>query len=69
MNIWERRAIARGQQERHIRQRIAGGVEAAACFVGALIWIVFIAHLLVVAALGFPSPYGDFVFQRKEGLL
>ena len=52
MNIWERRAIARGQQERHIRQRIAGGVEAVACFVGALIWIVFIAHLLVVAAVG-----------------
>ena len=52
MNIWERRAIARGQQERNIRQRIAGIVEAVACFVGALVWIVFVAHLLVVAAFG-----------------
>lgn len=52
MNIWERRAIARGQQERHIRQRIAGAIEAVACFVGAIVWIVFIAHLLVVAAFG-----------------
>ena len=52
MNIWERRAIARGRQERHIRQRIAGVVEAVACYIGALAWIVFIAHLFVVAALG-----------------
>nr|DAN14317.1 MAG TPA: hypothetical protein [Caudoviricetes sp.] len=52
MNIWERRAIARGRQERHIRKRIAVVVEAVACFIGALAWIVFIAHLFVVAALG-----------------
>ena len=52
MNIWERRAIARGRQERQIRQRIAGVVEAVACFIGALAWIVFIAHLFVVAAFG-----------------
>jgi hypothetical protein len=52
MNIWERRAIARGRQERRIRQRIAGVVEAVAYFVGALVWIVFVAHLFVVAAFG-----------------
>ena len=52
MNIWERRAIARKQQERHIRRQIAGVVETVACFIGAVAWIFFIAHLFVVAALG-----------------
>ena len=52
MNIWERRAIARGQQERHIRQQIAGVVETVAFYIGAVIWIIFVAHLFVVAALG-----------------
>lgn len=52
MNIWEKRAIARKWQERRIRRRIAGVVETVACFIGALAWIVFIAHLFVVAALG-----------------
>ena len=52
MNIWERRAIARKRQERHIRQQIAGCVETVACFIGAVAWILFIAHLFVVAALG-----------------
>ena len=52
MNIWEKRAIARKWQERRIRWRIAGVVETVACFIGALAWIVFIAHLFVVAALG-----------------
>ena len=52
MNIWERRAIARGRQERRIRQQIAVVVEAVAFYIGALAWIVFIAHLFVVAALG-----------------
>ena len=48
MNIWERRAIARGRQERRIRQLGREVVET----VGALAWIVFIAHLFVVAAFG-----------------
>ena len=52
MNIWERRAIVRKQQERHIRQRIAGVVETVAFYIGAVAWIVFIAHLFVVATLG-----------------
>lgn len=52
MNIWERRAIARGRQERHIRQRLARVVETVAFYIGAVAWIVFIAHLFVVAALG-----------------
>ena len=52
MNIWERRAIVRGRQERHIRQQIAGVVETVAFYIGAVAWIVFIAHLFVVAALG-----------------
>ena len=52
MNIWERRAIARKQQERHIRQQIAGFVETVAFYIGAFAWIIFIAHLFVVAALG-----------------
>lgn len=52
MNIWERRAIARGRQERHIRQQLARAVETVAFYFGALAWIVFIAHLFVVAALG-----------------
>ena len=52
MNIWERRAIARGRQERHIRQRIAGVVETVAFYIVAVAWIIFTAHLLVVAALG-----------------
>ena len=52
MNIWERRAAVRAWQVRHIRQRIAGVVEAVACFIGALAWIIFIAHLFVVAAFG-----------------
>lgn len=52
MNIWERRAIARGRQEGHIRQQIAGFVETVAFYIGAVAWIVFIAHLFVVTALG-----------------
>ena len=52
MNIWERRAIARGRQERHIRQLVREVVETVACFIGTVAWIVFIAHLFVVAALG-----------------
>ena len=52
MNIWERRAIARKQQERHIRRRLAGVVETVAFYIGAVAWIVFIAHLFVVATLG-----------------
>jgi len=52
MNIWERRAIARGRQERHIRRRLARVVETVAFYIGAVAWIVFIAHLFVVAALG-----------------
>ena len=52
MNIWERRAIARGRQERHIRQLVREFVETVAFYIGALAWIVFIAHLFVVAALG-----------------
>lgn len=52
MNIWERRAIARGRQERSIQRRLARAVETVACFIGAVAWIVFIAHLFVVAALG-----------------
>ena len=52
MNIWERRAIARKQQERHIRQLMREVVETVAFYIGALAWIVFIAHLFVVAALG-----------------
>lgn len=52
MNIWERRAIARGRQERRIRQRIAGVVETVAFYIGAVAWIIFVAHLFVVAALG-----------------
>lgn len=52
MNIWERRAIARGRQERRIRRQIAGVVETVAFYIGAVAWIIFIAHLFVVAALG-----------------
>ena len=52
MNIWERRAIARKRQERHIRRQIAGVVETVAFYIGAVAWIIFIAHLFVVAALG-----------------
>lgn len=52
MNIWERRAIARGRQERHIRQCVREVVETVAFYVGAVAWIVFISHLFVVAALG-----------------
>ena len=52
MNIWERRAIARGRQERRIRQRLARAVETVAFYIGAVAWIIFIAHLLVVTALG-----------------
>ena len=52
MNIWERRAIARKQQERRIRQQMREGVETVACFIGAVAWIIFISHLFVVAALG-----------------
>ena len=52
MNIWERRAIARKRQERHIRQQIAVVVETVAFYIGAVAWIIFIAHLLVVTALG-----------------
>lgn len=52
MNIWERRAIVRGQQERHIRQRMRKVVETVAFCIGAVAWILFISHLFVVAALG-----------------
>ena len=52
MSIWERRAIARGRQERHMRQQIAGVVETVAFYIGAVAWIIFVAHLFVVAALG-----------------
>lgn len=52
MNIWERRAIVRKWQERRIRRQIAGVVETVAFYIGAVAWIVFIAHLFVVAALG-----------------
>ena len=52
MNIWERRAIARKRQERRIRRQIAGGVQSVAFYIGAVAWIIFIAHLFVVAALG-----------------
>lgn len=52
MNIWERRAIARGRQERHIRQLMREVVETVAFYIGAVAWIVFIAHLFVVAAFG-----------------
>ena len=52
MNIWERRAIARGRQERHIRQLAREVVETVAFYIGAVAWIVFIAHLFVAAALG-----------------
>ena len=52
MNIWERRAIARKQQERRIRQQIAEVIGTVAFYIGAVAWIIFIAHLFVVAALG-----------------
>ena len=52
MNIWERRAIVRKQQERHIRRLMREVVETVAFYIGAVAWIVFIAHLFVVAALG-----------------
>lgn len=52
MNIWERRAIARGRQEMHIRQQMRKVVETVAFYIGAVAWIVFIAHLFVVTALG-----------------
>ena len=52
MNIWERRAIARGRHERHIRRLVREVVETVAFYIGAVAWIVFIAHLFVVAALG-----------------
>ena len=52
MNIWERRAIARKRQERRIRQQMREIVETVAFYIGAVAWIVFIAHLFVVAALG-----------------
>ena len=52
MNIWERRAIVRKQQERHIRRLMREVVETVAFYIGAVAWIVFIAHQFVVAALG-----------------
>lgn len=52
MNIWERRAIARKRQEQHIRQQIAGVVETVAFYIGSVAWIIFVAHLFVVTALG-----------------
>ena len=52
MDIWERRAIVRKWQERRIRRRMREIVEAVAFCIGAVAWITFIAHLLVVTALG-----------------
>lgn len=52
MNIWERRAAVRAWQEKKYLCHVRNVFEVTAFVIGAAGWIVFIAHLFVVAALG-----------------
>ena len=49
MNIWERRAIARKQQERRIRQLMHEIVEEVCCFLGTLAWLSFLGYTFAKA--------------------
>lgn len=52
MNIWERRAIARGRQEKKYLYHVRNVFEVAAFVIGSVGWILFLSYTFVIAAFG-----------------